>query len=332
MMNYYEILGVSSSATPTEIRKAYLKCSLKHHPDKNPSNVQEAQAKFVEIGRAYEVLKDETSRREYDREYQYQYRGGGNSSSGGGGGNSSGFSSGFGGGSGASAGAAGGGDTSSFDFDDSQAYENYRDFFDETVAGMSEADLATAIGAAAMIGSLVGSLVGSRLAHGATTTTSHGTRGGGAGGGAGAGSGILTTAGSMVGSMVASEMAASSVRSLHRSSIQRLEYKQACRIAAERGQPLPQPPAASPLDQFFGTAVQAVKNATQNPDKAAQSFGKLWNKARAGMNAATAFADANTHGTGSTGARPSGSSGGGGGAGGGGGGGGNPTRTSFGGR
>ena len=50
-LNYYEILGVPKTATPQEIRKAYLKLSLKCHPDKNPNNVEEAQAQFVQIGR-----------------------------------------------------------------------------------------------------------------------------------------------------------------------------------------------------------------------------------------------------------------------------------------
>lgn len=293
ILSYYEILGVSPSATSSEIRKAYLKLSLQHHPDKNPHNVAAAQAKFVELGRAYEVLKDESTRREYDQQQELLRYGGG----GGGGGASSSSSYYY----PTPSSSTTTGEAAEFDEFDPQAYENYRDFFDETVAGMSEADLAAAVGAAAMIGSLVGSLVGSHLAHGAT---SHGTRGAAAGGGAG-GAGILTTAGSMVGSMVASELAASSVRSLHQSSKQRIEYKRACRIATDRGEPLPEPPAPTQWDQLVGKTVKAVQTATQNPEKAVQSFGKLWNKARAGVNAATAFADANTHGVGSTGSRPS---------------------------
>lgn len=270
MPTYYEILGVPSTATATEIRKAYLKLSLKYHPDKNPDNVQAAQAKFVEIGRAYEILSNEITRQEYDQ----LLRGGRSSGMG--------FNSGFasGGFDSTKTGSSTGGysssstATSETTFDE-KMYQNYRDFFDETVAGMSEADLAAAVGTAAMIGSLVGSIVGGHLASGAT---SHGTRGATSGA-----SNLLTTAGSMLGSMVASEIAASSVRSLHQSSIQRMEYKQACRIAAERGEPLPQPPPTSQLDQLFGKTIKAVQEATKNPEETVKSLGDLWNKARAGI-------------------------------------------------
>lgn len=269
MSTYYDILGVPSTATAAEIRKAYLKLSLKHHPDKNPGNVQAAQAKFVEIGRAYEVLSNEITRREYDQ----LLRGGRTSGMG----YSNGFSSGFdstpsGGGYSSATGTTGSNSQTSYD---EKMYQNYRDFFDETVSGMSEADLAAAVGTAAMIGSLVGSIVGGHLASGAT---SHGTRGAASGA-----SNLLTTAGSMLGSMVASELAASSVRSLHQSSIQRMEYKQACRIAAERGEPLPEPPPASHIDQLFGKTIKAVQEATKNPEEAVKSIGDLWNKARAGI-------------------------------------------------
>ncbi len=272
MPTYYEILGVSPTSTQVEIRKAYLKLSLKHHPDKNRDNVPAAQAKFVEIGRAYEVLSNETTRREYDQELRGSVPSGFGSTGG--------FSSGF--GSTGTSGTSYSNNTSNSSKEeaasfDEKAYENYRDFFDETVAGMSEADLASAVGTAAMIGSLVGSIIGGRLASGAT---SHGARGGGGGG-----SNMLTAAGSMMGSMVASELAASSVRSLHQSSIQRIEYKQACRLAAQRGETLPEPPPPSPLDQV----MKVVQNAAKNPEETVKSIGQLWNQARAGINAASNF-------------------------------------------
>lgn len=278
MTTYYDILGVSPQATSAEIRKAYLKASLKHHPDKNPDNVQEAQAKFVEIGRAYEVLSEESSRREYDLSLRS--------------GSASGFAGGF-GGRHSSTGASGG-PTNSQEYEFSaEDFENYRDFFDATVAGMSEADLAKAVGTAAMIGSLVGSLVGSRLGAG---STAHGTRS------AGAGSSILSAAGSMMGSMVASEMAASSVRALHQSSIERLEYKQACRIAAQRGAPMPEPPSSSShWDTLMRKTVNSVKKVTQNPEQAAKDLGKLWNNARVGLQAASAFGVAGNAASGATG-------------------------------
>ena len=50
-----------------EIIKAYRKQSMVHHPDKNPDNVDEAQAKFIEIAEAFETLGDEKAREHYDR-------------------------------------------------------------------------------------------------------------------------------------------------------------------------------------------------------------------------------------------------------------------------
>ena len=64
--DYYDVLGVGKSADASEIKKAYRKLAMKYHPDKNPGD-KEAEEKFKEINEAYEVLSDETKRRNYDQ-------------------------------------------------------------------------------------------------------------------------------------------------------------------------------------------------------------------------------------------------------------------------
>ena len=64
--DYYKVLGVKKSAKEKDLKKAYRKLALKWHPDKNPTNQEEATKKFAEIGEAYEVLSDPDKRRIYD--------------------------------------------------------------------------------------------------------------------------------------------------------------------------------------------------------------------------------------------------------------------------
>jgi curved DNA-binding protein len=64
-MDYYETLGVSKSAEPGEIKKAYRKLALKYHPDRNQGN-KEAEERFKKISEAYAVLSDPEKRKQYD--------------------------------------------------------------------------------------------------------------------------------------------------------------------------------------------------------------------------------------------------------------------------
>ena len=64
--DYYEVLGVSKTATADEIKKAYRKLAIKYHPDKNPGD-KAAEDKFKEAAEAYEVLSNDEKRQKYDQ-------------------------------------------------------------------------------------------------------------------------------------------------------------------------------------------------------------------------------------------------------------------------
>jgi len=80
--DFYEILGVSKSASADEIKKAYRKVAMQYHPDRNPGD-KEAEEKFKEAAEAYEILSDADKKAKYDR---YGHAAFGPGTSGGGGG------------------------------------------------------------------------------------------------------------------------------------------------------------------------------------------------------------------------------------------------------
>jgi molecular chaperone DnaJ len=65
--DYYEVLGVGKNVSPDEIKRAYRRMAIKFHPDKNPDNKKEAEAKFKECAEAYEVLSDPEKKQRYDQ-------------------------------------------------------------------------------------------------------------------------------------------------------------------------------------------------------------------------------------------------------------------------
>src|SRR3546814_13970895 len=83
--DYYEVLGVSRDAGDDELKKAYRRCAMKYHPDRNPGDASAIES-FKECKEAYEVLSDGGKRRMYDQHGHAAFEhgmGGGNAGPGG---------------------------------------------------------------------------------------------------------------------------------------------------------------------------------------------------------------------------------------------------------
>ena len=226
---------------------SFWKLSLKFHPDKNPHNrEEEAKRKFIEIGEAYQCLRDPTSRRSYDEQIRNNNNNNNNNSNNGDKGNR--YSS--------SSSSKNHRNSNMHTAED--VYDQYRAAFDATVSGMTETELDVAVGTVTALAGLVGSVLGGRV-----------TGGGGTGGSRSSSSttpkrGLLQSAGSMVGGYAATQLASSSVRALHRDSVNRISYHEDCQRALEHGQPLPPKPKQSFLGQRIGDLFQKTLDDTMN--------------------------------------------------------------------
>ena len=81
--DYYDILGLSKSASDSEIKSSYRKLAMKYHPDRNPGD-KKAEEKFKEISESYEILKDPQKKAAYDQYGHAAFSQGSGGSSGGG--------------------------------------------------------------------------------------------------------------------------------------------------------------------------------------------------------------------------------------------------------
>src|SRR5205809_261226 len=74
--NYYEVLGLTKTASAEEIKKSFRKLAMQYHPDRNQGN-KEAEEKFKKISEAYAVLSDDQKRKQYDmfgdQQFHQQY-------------------------------------------------------------------------------------------------------------------------------------------------------------------------------------------------------------------------------------------------------------------
>ena len=216
---YYDVLNVPQTADQTTIRKAYLRASLACHPDKNPGNEAAAKAKFIEIGEAYNVLRDPSSRASYDRELaagkwreRRRHRTKNNN-------------------------APGAQTNATNDAQTEQEFKNFMDMFDSTVAGMSPEELNAAMGAAAIVGSVIGSLLGARAGKNS----------------------LVSSAASLVGSAMASRAAASLVQTVHEDSTKRMVEKEEREAKIARGEKVEEPTPSDSRERLMKDALGAVQ-------------------------------------------------------------------------
>ena len=80
--DFYDVLGVNKNASPDELKSAYRKLAVKHHPDKNPGD-KAAEDKFKEASEAYGILSDKEKKQNYDNFGHAAFEGGGGRQSGG---------------------------------------------------------------------------------------------------------------------------------------------------------------------------------------------------------------------------------------------------------
>ena len=73
--DFYDVLGVNKNASPEELKSAYRKLAVKHHPDKNPGD-KASEDKFKEAGEAYGILSDQEKKQNYDNFGHAAFEGG----------------------------------------------------------------------------------------------------------------------------------------------------------------------------------------------------------------------------------------------------------------
>mmetsp|Transcript_10676 Transcript_10676/g.22637 ORF Transcript_10676/g.22637 Transcript_10676/m.22637 type:complete len:300 (-) Transcript_10676:1015-1914(-) len=227
---HYDTLGVPKNADQAAIRKAYLRASLRSHPDKNPGRVEEAKAEFIGIGQAYSIIGDPAKRAAYDRELSAgNFRFNGfrpqhpkpNSTQ-------------------QQSASSQQHTTATQAVSDDDPFQNFADLFDETVAGMSEEELNMAMGVAAAVGSVIGSFAGSRASKG--------------------GNSALSTIGSAIGGAMASQVASSLVKTVHEDSKQRALEKRERDAAIARGE-VPEPSTRGSRSRAFQDAGSMFQKA-----------------------------------------------------------------------